>query len=458
MIFLNVLYIAVIYPLVKVIELIYLFSYRLCDNFSLAVVGVSIAVSTMLLPLYFFAERLQNIEREIQTKLAPKIKKIKAVFSGDEQYMMLQAYYRENHYHPIYALRSTFGLLIQIPFFIAAYVFLSHLDALQGAHFMFIADMSKPDALFTVGGISINMLPIAMTLINITAGFVYTTGFPIRDKVQLYGMAAVFLLMLYNSPAGLVLYWTCNNIYSLIKNILQKTQYAKSIIWITLSCAAILAAVYLILFKEGALFKRILVAILCCIVPLLPAISKILKRIILKIKSVVNKNNSLAFPKNQYLFYFSAGVLFILCGITIPASLINSSVPEFSFVESFTSPFPFIFNTVFQAAGFFLFWPICLYSMAPQKIKQCCNMIAPSIAVCAVVNTFLFYRDYGWLTPALIFSNPAASGIRIPSDQILYICNAAVLIVIFTAAVFFDIAKKYCCALFVAGCVVRFAF
>ncbi|WP_228378566.1 hypothetical protein [Treponema endosymbiont of Eucomonympha sp.] len=30
-------------------------------------------------------------------------------------------------------------------------------------------------------------------------------------------MALVFLVLLYNSPAGLVLYWTVNNVFSLAK-------------------------------------------------------------------------------------------------------------------------------------------------------------------------------------------------------------------------------------------------
>jgi len=29
----------------------------------------------------------------------------------------------------------------------------------------------------------------------------------------------VFFVLLYNSPSGLVLYWICNNVFSLIKNI-----------------------------------------------------------------------------------------------------------------------------------------------------------------------------------------------------------------------------------------------
>ncbi|MDR2759448.1 MAG: hypothetical protein LBB78_08705, partial [Spirochaetaceae bacterium] len=116
--------------MVQIIELCYLFVYRLAHNTGLALFGVSMAVSALTLPLYFRAEAWQKAERDMEKRLAPKIAKIKAVFKGDEQYMMLSTYYRQNHYHPVYAMRNTFSLLIQIPFFIAAYSYLSHLEVL----------------------------------------------------------------------------------------------------------------------------------------------------------------------------------------------------------------------------------------------------------------------------------------------------------------------------------------
>jgi membrane protein insertase Oxa1/YidC/SpoIIIJ len=74
--------------------------------------------------------------------------------------MILSTYYRQNHYHPLYALRNSFGILIQIPFFIAAYTFLSHFNALKGASFVFIRDLGAPDGLLEINGIRFNILPI----------------------------------------------------------------------------------------------------------------------------------------------------------------------------------------------------------------------------------------------------------------------------------------------------------
>ena len=85
--------------------------------------------------------------------------------------------------------------------------------------FLGIADLSKPDAMIRLGAFSVNVLPILMTVINLASALVYTHNMTRRDKMQLYGMAAVFLVLLYDAASGLVLYWTCNNIFSLGKNI-----------------------------------------------------------------------------------------------------------------------------------------------------------------------------------------------------------------------------------------------
>jgi membrane protein insertase Oxa1/YidC/SpoIIIJ len=148
----NILYNIIIYPIVQIIELVYVIAYETFKVVGVSIIAVSGAVSVLCLPLYNAAEKWRRIEREIQKKLKPKTDKIKAVFSGDEQYMILSAYYKQNHYHPIHALRGSFGLLIQIPFFIAAYSYLSHFKMLEGVRFLFINDLGLPDRLIKIGG------------------------------------------------------------------------------------------------------------------------------------------------------------------------------------------------------------------------------------------------------------------------------------------------------------------
>jgi membrane protein insertase Oxa1/YidC/SpoIIIJ len=179
---LDFFYNLIIYPITLLIELCYLFIYRIFNNSGYSILGVSIVVSVFTLPLYFVAEKHRQKERELQNMLKPKIGRIKAAFKGDEQYMVLSTYYKQNNYHPIYALRNSFGLLIQIPFFIAAYSYISHLEMLKGTSFQFIKDLGAPDGLLSFGNNRLNILPILMTLVNIISGAIYTRAWKLKTK------------------------------------------------------------------------------------------------------------------------------------------------------------------------------------------------------------------------------------------------------------------------------------
>jgi membrane protein insertase Oxa1/YidC/SpoIIIJ len=343
----NFFYTIFIFPVEQLVEAAYILAYRIFHSPGPALCVVSITVSLCTLPLYGIAEKLQQQERDIQKKLKPKTDSIKAAFKGDERFMILQTYYRQNHYHPAFALRNTLGMALQIPFFIAAYSFLSRLETLQGAPFLFIPDLGKSDRLPG----SFNVLPVLMTAINCASVAVYARGLQRKDALQAYGMALVFLALLYNSPSGLVLYWLLNNVFSLGKNILHKALQAKH-----------------------------------------PA---------QKTGGEPAEN-----PLSMQCSIYAAFTLFLLGGLVIPASLIASSVEEFSFIESHASPFPFIVATALRGAGLFLAWPLGLYSLFPRKLRDRLGAGLALLSLFALINTFIFPGNYGFLTTALVFSEP----------------------------------------------------
>ena len=201
----NFLYTILIYPVYLFVEFVFFVVNIITNgNIGISIVLLSLGINIICLPMYNVAEQWQEKERAIQKKMKAKITDIKAVFKGDERYLMLSTYYRQNNYHPLYALRSMFALFIQIPFFIAAYKLLSDSPIMAKSSFLFFTDLGSPDKLLSLGNISVNILPITMTLINIAASAVYTKGLELKDKLTLYITALIFLLLLYNSPSGLV--------------------------------------------------------------------------------------------------------------------------------------------------------------------------------------------------------------------------------------------------------------
>ncbi len=209
-------------PIELVVEIVFSIMFRIFGNAGVAIVFVSVVIQLLVLPMYKRADALQDEERQKQKEMKPWVDHIKKTFKGDERFMMLSAYYREAGYSQFSSVKSSLSLLLQIPFFIAAYNYLSNLSVLKGASFLGIADLSRPDGLIVVGGVVINLLPVLMTVFNIISGIIYTKGFPVKDKVQTFGLAVIFLVVLYTCPSGLVLYWTLNNLFSLLKNIVLK--------------------------------------------------------------------------------------------------------------------------------------------------------------------------------------------------------------------------------------------
>ena len=197
MTFFGFLYNSIIGSLKLIFEIVYTIGSFATQNEGLGIVFLSFVLNILLLPLYKKAEEIQKKENDIQNEMKPDIDFLKKSFKGNEQFYVSQTYYRQHDYKPVYSLRSSVSLLLQIPFFIAAYDFLSDLKRLNSVSFGPIADLSKPDGLL----FGINLLPVLMTLVNIVSSAVYTKGKPFKQKIQLYVMALFFLFILYQAPS-----------------------------------------------------------------------------------------------------------------------------------------------------------------------------------------------------------------------------------------------------------------
>ncbi len=398
--FLHAVYQLLIGPLQLIYELIYYYARMLAKSWGLAIIVLSLVVNFLLLPMYRQADAIQDKEREAQKRMAPWVRHIKKTFSGNERFMMLQTYYRQNNYKPYYTLRGLLPLVLEIPFFMAAYRYLSGLSGLQGIPFGIISDLSKPDALLPLFGLRINVLPILMTAINLISGAIYTKGLPWKDKLQLYGMAGLFLIVLYDSPAGLVVYWTMNNLFSLVKNIigrLKNPRRAKIIVFSGIGALCIL--LMLIFPKAGIQDVLPLTAIgLLFQVPLLRYLWQ--KR--------PNKKPRPAKPEKEYrphllTFLCGGAALTILTGILIPSSVIASSPIEFVDLTDYRHPMMHILYAFLLAAGLFLIWFGLFYYLSGKKGRERFSMIVSIMAVAAAINYMFFGTDLGTLSAELKF-------------------------------------------------------
>jgi YidC/Oxa1 family membrane protein insertase len=428
----DFLYTLIILPIELLIELTFSLFYKAFKDYGLAIACISLFVSLATLPLYHVSDQMQKKERDQRKRLQPSIDRIKKSFKGDEQYMMLSTLYRQNHYHPLFVLRSSFGLLIQVPFFIAAYHFLSHLNQLNGQSFLFIRNLGRPDGLLSLGTQSVNILPILMTVINIVAGIIYTRGFPLRDKIQLYGMAGVFLVLLYNSPAGLVLYWTLNNVFSLIKNILYKLKHPLKVSYAAAVLSVTMFVILMFLTKlDLSVLKKTLLIGGWLVVVSLPIMVRIASSFIQLCDTAFGSNTK---HINQ-LFVSSLFTLVLLSGLVIPANVISSSPIEFSYLGNIGNPLQYVFLTLVLFAGMFGLWPSLIYAISSRRIRVGIVLAVIALTTFALVNTYLFQGAYGIIDNMLVFDTPSL--LQANRTQIMYpfVITIVILAVVFALLV-----------------------
>jgi YidC/Oxa1 family membrane protein insertase len=209
----NTLYQILIAPLEAMMGVLLSAIYEAIGSYGVSIFFLSLLINVVLFPLFQMAERWQEAERQAQRILKPKLQQFRQAFSGEERHVMVQSLYRQTGYHPAYAMRSSFGLFLQLPFWIAAYQMLSRYQPLNGASFLAFEDLGKPDSLLW----GFNLLPFVMTALNVAAAFVYTKSLSRTEQIQPLVLASLFLVLLYSASAGLLLYWTFNSLFSLLR-------------------------------------------------------------------------------------------------------------------------------------------------------------------------------------------------------------------------------------------------
>ena len=374
----SILETLIIGPLKLVFEIIFQMVYQAVENPGVCIIALSLAMNLLVLPLYRRADAVQEKARDEEQALAPGVKHIKKTFSGNERMMMLRTYYRQNNYSPMNAFKGSVSLLLEIPFFMAAYQFLSNLVVLKSTPFGPIPDLGAPDQMLTIGSMTVNILPILMTLINFASAMIYLKRFPLKTKIRTYAIAVAFLVLLYNSPAGLVFYWTLNNVFSLLKNV---------VIYIL----APRIAPHRQERKEARAAAR--------------AAKRAAK--LEKKNGKVRKERVPAEPDRR-LFFLSAGFLTVLIGLYIPSVFLAESPQEYVDVSHYFNPTWFNISALLMAAGFFLLWFGVFYWLASPKGKVIFERILAVFAVLGTVNYMFFGTKLGIVTSALSYEDGVA--------------------------------------------------
>ena len=215
---LEILYYIFIFPLEQVLDYTLFVLHKLSGSYGLSIIALSLLVNALMLKITLLFERKGRAVQVRKMACDSKIAEFKRVFKGAELQSYIRTLYKQRHFHPIHTLAGLGGLAVQIPFFIAILHLVEHSNFLHGVGFLWISDLSKPDS---VAGIeSLHLLPLIMTALTLINVF-YSVQ-ERRARIQGVFIALFFLVLLYNMPSALVLYWSCNMAFSLAKEVVKK--------------------------------------------------------------------------------------------------------------------------------------------------------------------------------------------------------------------------------------------
>ncbi|MFP4695653.1 membrane protein insertase YidC [Thiohalospira sp.] len=170
--------------------------------------GWSIIMLTLLIKLAFFHLSAKSYRSMAHMRrVAPRLKEIKEKYADDRQRMnqaMMDLYKTEK----INPLGGCLPILVQIPVFIALYwVLLESVELRHAPWWGWIQDLTSPDPWF--------ILPIIMGASMLLQFKLNPAPMdPVQEKVMMI-MPFVLTIFFAFFPAGLVLYWTTNNILSI---------------------------------------------------------------------------------------------------------------------------------------------------------------------------------------------------------------------------------------------------
>lgn len=203
----------------KILLAILRFYHNFVGNWGVAIILLTITVNLVLFPLTMKSFKSMQQMKKIQ----PHMEKLKALHKDNPQKLnkeMMELYKKYN----VNPLGGCLPMLLQMPVFFALYTGLVRSIELKGAGFLWITDLSRPDAVplpFTLPliGSSINILPLLMVGMMVVQQKMSQGATPTaspeqasQQKMMMVMFPLLFGFLFYRMPSGLVLYWLTNTI------------------------------------------------------------------------------------------------------------------------------------------------------------------------------------------------------------------------------------------------------
>ena len=187
---------------------------------------VIIAITVIIKVVFWPLTQASTRSAKRMQMLQPQIKALQEKYKDDpvKAQRKMMEFWKEHKINPMSGCLPT---LIQMPVFFGFFFMIRSAIELRGAPFLWVGDLSSPDTLFIIPGINFpfNLLPLIMGATMLWQAHL-TPPSPGMDQAQakmMRYMPLMFLVFLYNYSAGLTLYWTVQNLLSIVQTKLIRT-------------------------------------------------------------------------------------------------------------------------------------------------------------------------------------------------------------------------------------------
>jgi YidC/Oxa1 family membrane protein insertase len=205
---------SILTPLEHLLRHILNFLHSLGLPWSWSIVGLTIIVRMLLVPLTVKQiHSMQNMQAH-----APQMKEIQRKYKGDKQKQNeeLMKFYRENNINPA---ASCLPMLAQLPVFFALYFVLKHFHAGPGDNLSWLGLIDITHKASTGWG---PLLIFVYATSQLASSYFMSTTVDKTQRTMLMILPVAFIPFIINFKAGLVLYWMTTNLWTVGQGLITR--------------------------------------------------------------------------------------------------------------------------------------------------------------------------------------------------------------------------------------------
>ena len=192
-------------------------------NYAAAILALTTIIKLGLWPI----QNRANRSMRQMAALSPKMQELREKYKDDPTRMNQEVMklYKQYGINPV---GGCLPMVIQIPIFFGLYKMLSQAVELRNAKFLWVRDLSQPDTVAHLPllgwSIPINIIPLCMAATQIwLMAMTPKTGDATQRRVMMF-TPLIFLFICYNFAAALALYYTTQNLFSILQFYQNKKQ------------------------------------------------------------------------------------------------------------------------------------------------------------------------------------------------------------------------------------------